>query len=240
MWKRLARKAVNIGARQGMRYVSKKLREPGTRQALSDLVGGKEPAQVLREYRGKPGSEEAREDDRGDSRGRKSDADRAPLQSDAFEKARKGRRSAPKQGFPHRPSHGYPGDHTGPIKPLYAPDLDGEADPGEVVWGWVPYEEDHSQGKDRPVLVVGRDGKWLLALMLTSKDNVPGGVGEVRTDEHGSRYINVGAGDWDSRGRPSEIRLDRVIRIEQGAVRREGAIMPMETFSHIVANITTD
>ena len=33
--------------------------------------------------------------------------------------------------------------------------LDGEPDPGEVVWAWVPYEDDPAQGKDRPVLVVG-------------------------------------------------------------------------------------
>ena len=36
---------------------------------------------------------------------------------------------------------------------VYAPDLDGRADPGEVVWTWVAYEEDASQGKDRPVPV---------------------------------------------------------------------------------------
>ena len=101
----------------------------------------------------------------------------------------------------------------------------------------MPYEEDHSQGKDRPVLVIGRDGAWLLALMLTSKDNVPGGVGDVRDDEHGTPYINVGTGDWDAQGRPSEIRLDRIIRIEPTAVRREGAIMPMDRFSRIVAAI---
>ena len=40
----------------------------------------------------------------------------------------------------------------------YAPEIDGEPDPGEVVWGWVPYEDDPSQGKDRPVLLIGRSG----------------------------------------------------------------------------------
>ena len=40
---------------------------------------------------------------------------------------------------------------------VYAPDLDGRADPGEIVWTWVVYEDDPSRGKDRPVLVVGRD-----------------------------------------------------------------------------------
>ncbi len=32
----------------------------------------------------------------------------------------------------------------------YEPEADGLPDPGEVVWGWVPFEEDPSQGKDRP------------------------------------------------------------------------------------------
>ena len=50
----------------------------------------------------------------------------------------------------------------------YSPSLDGQADPGEVVWTWVAYEEDPRQGKDRPVLVVGRDGHTLLGLMLSS------------------------------------------------------------------------
>src|SRR5699024_11576160 len=82
-------------------------------------------------------------------------------------------RHKPSQRFPKRPDGGYPGDYRGPVRPVYTPDLDGDADPGEIVWAWVPYEEDHSQGKDRPVLVIGRDGAWLLALMLTRKDNVP-------------------------------------------------------------------
>ena len=46
----------------------------------------------------------------------------------------------------------------------YSPKADGRPDPGEVVWAWVPYEEDPSQGKDRPVLVIGKEGTMLLAL----------------------------------------------------------------------------
>ena len=42
-------------------------------------------------------------------------------------------------------------------KLVYAPDLDGRADPGEIVWTWVVFEDDPTRGKDRPVLVVGRD-----------------------------------------------------------------------------------
>ena len=53
---------------------------------------------------------------------------------------------------------------------VYAPDLDGRADPGEIVWTWVVYEDDPSRGKDRPVLVVGRDRQTLLGLMLSSQN----------------------------------------------------------------------
>jgi hypothetical protein len=57
------------------------------------------------------------------------------------------------------------------VRAQYAPRLDGDPDPGEIVWTWVPFEEDFSQGKDRPVLLVGSDGDWLLGVMLTSKDH---------------------------------------------------------------------
>lgn len=130
----------------------------------------------------------------------------------------------------------YPGDYRGSVNVSYSPDLDGDADPGEVVWGWIPFEEDYSQGKDRPSLVVGKDGRWVLALMLTSKDHIPGGVGEVREDRH-ARWMNIGSGDWDSQGRPSEIRLDRVIRLDPQSIRREGAVMPREIFEQVAKNV---
>src|SRR5512139_4061485 len=43
----------------------------------------------------------------------------------------------------------YPGDFPGMPDLSYAPHRDGQPDPGEIVWAWVPYEEDHAQGKDR-------------------------------------------------------------------------------------------
>ena len=134
-------------------------------------------------------------------------------------------------------SGAYPGDYRGSITVSYSPDLDGDADPGEVVWGWVPFEEDYSQGKDRPSLVVGRDGRWVLALMLTSKDHIPGGVGEVREDRH-AKWMNIGTGDWDSQGRPSELRLDRIIRLDPDSIRREGAIMPRDVFDRVAEHIS--
>src|SRR3954453_3726257 len=87
----------------------------------------------------------------------------------------------------------------------YAQNLDGDADPGEIVWTWVPYEDDPSQGKDRPVLVVGRRGKTLLGLMLSSQ-----------SDRDGQRnWHALGAGSWDRENRPSWIRLDRVLEVDE-------------------------
>ena len=128
----------------------------------------------------------------------------------------------------------YPGDFTGTVHPIYQPSLDGDADPGEIVWTWVPFEEDHTRGKDRPALVVGRDGRWLLGLMLTSKDHDRDAADEARW---GRRWLDIGSGPWDSRGRDSEVRLDRVLRLDPDAVRREGAIMDRATFDRVVAAI---
>ena len=135
--------------------------------------------------------------------------------------------SAPKPSAPASTgaSNGsdYPGDYRDMINFEYSPSLDGDADPGEIVWTWVPFEEDHSQGKDRPVILVGRDGEYLLALMMTSKDH--------NNREHADpNYLDIGSGPWDPQGRASEVKLNRVIRVRPDAMRREGAIMPEDTF----------
>ncbi|SDD09221.1 PemK-like, MazF-like toxin of type II toxin-antitoxin system [Sanguibacter gelidistatuariae] len=145
----------------------------------------------------------------------------------------------PSTGVPR--SGGYPGDFTGTVHAQYSPSLDGNPDPGEVVWTWVPYEEDYTRGKDRPVLVVGRDGYWLLGLMLSSKDHTRDGADSAgsaaRDDLHGPRWLDIGSGLWDSQGRDSEVRLDRVLRLDPTAVRREGAIMDKALFQKVTRAI---
>lgn len=114
----------------------------------------------------------------------------------------------------------------------YAPEVDGEPDPGEVVWAWVPYEDDPSQGKDRPVLVLEeRDGGWT-GLMLSSQDHDRDAADEAR---FGRYWMDVGTGGWDSQRRPSEVRLDRRIRLERDAVRREGAALDPQLFAAVVS-----
>ena len=114
----------------------------------------------------------------------------------------------------------------------YSPDPDGEADPGEVVWAWVPFEEDPAQGKDRPVLVLAHHETRLVVAQMTSKDHDRDAAQEARW---GRFWHDVGAGDWDRQGRPSEVRLDRLLLVEPASVRREGATMRREVFDDVVA-----
>jgi hypothetical protein len=120
----------------------------------------------------------------------------------------------------------YAGDFHGRAKAGYSPNPDGTPDPGEVVWTWVPFEEDYSQGKDRPVLLIGHNGKRLLALMLTSKDRNNG-------SSRDAGYVDVGTGPWDSKGRPSEVKLDRILQIDPRDIRREGAVMGRAAFDRV-------
>ncbi|NNM44480.1 type II toxin-antitoxin system PemK/MazF family toxin [Knoellia sp. DB2414S] len=134
------------------------------------------------------------------------------------------------------PRAAYPGDFTGTPELTYAPNPDGQPDPGEIVWTWVPFEEDYTQGKDRPVLVVGHDLPWLLALMLTSKDHDRDKEDEAR---RGRYWVDIGSGAWDSRGRPSEVRVDRILRVDAVAVRREGAVLDQKTFELVAEAVRT-
>lgn len=113
---------------------------------------------------------------------------------------------------------------------VYAPDLDGRADPGEIVWTWVVYEDDPTQGKDRPVLVVGRDHRTLLGLMLSSQDR----------HRHHPDWVGIGSGDWDAEGRPSWVRLDRVLDIPEEGIRREGAILDRPTFESVATRLRSE
>lgn len=119
----------------------------------------------------------------------------------------------------------------GGVSARYAPEADGAPDPGEVVWAWVPYEEDPRQGKDRPVLVLDTAGDGWTGLMLTSKDHDRDAADEARWGRH---WMDVGTGGWDRQGRPSEVRLDRLIHLDRDGVRREGAALDRDVFEAVV------
>jgi hypothetical protein len=115
-------------------------------------------------------------------------------------------------------------------KLAYAPDLDGRADPGEIVWTWVVYDDDPTRGKDRPVLVVGRDRRTLLGLMLSSQEH-------HREDPD---WVGIGSGSWDYEGRASWVRLDRVLDVPEEGIRREGAILAREVFEIVAARLRAE
>jgi hypothetical protein len=115
-------------------------------------------------------------------------------------------------------------------KLVYAPNLDGRADPGEIVWTWVAYEDDPTRGKDRPVLVVGRDRRVLLGLMVSSQERHAGD----------RDWVGIGSGAWDYEGRASWVRLDRVLDVPEEGIRREGAILDREIFDVVAARLRAD
>ena len=82
----------------------------------------------------------------------------------------------------------------------YSPCLDGDPDPGEVVWTWVPYEEDPAQGKDRPVVIIGRQGDQLLGDRLDV---------ETTPRRGGDRCRVMGL------GRPAQLRQDRALALSR-------------------------
>ena len=111
----------------------------------------------------------------------------------------------------------------GPVRMRYSPQSDGAPDPGEIVWTWVPFEENDGRGKDRPVLIVAAESAGTyLAVQLTSKDH----------DGEGD-FVSVGAGGWDGEHRPSWVSLDRVLQVHEGGMRREAAALPREPFERV-------
>lgn len=119
----------------------------------------------------------------------------------------------------------------------YRPVADGQPDPGEVCWAWVPYEDDASRGKDRPVLVIdvrpGDDGEPMVdCLVMTSKDHDRDAASEAAAGRH---WMDVGAGGWDREQRPSEVRIDRLVALRESEVRREGAALDPEIYAAVLA-----
>lgn len=130
-------------------------------------------------------------------------------------------------------------DPRQPLTMTYDATPDSHPDPGEVVWAWVSFEDDPSRGKDRPLLVLaeesGADGPVVVGLMLSSRDR---GRGD-HTDAHGNRWVDIGTGDWDRKGRASEVRINRLIRVRVADVRRPGGALDRARFES-VANATRD
>lgn len=109
------------------------------------------------------------------------------------------------------------------LRITYAPDADGSPDAGEVVWTWVPYAENDGRGKDRPVLVIGRQSdERVYAVRLTSKDH------------DGDRdFLEIGSGAWDSKGRPSWVDIEQLYSVHEDGMRREASALDLDRFVRV-------
>lgn len=107
----------------------------------------------------------------------------------------------------------------------YRPEDDGDADPGEVVWAWVPYQDDPSRGKDRPVVIVGRFGGDWAGVPLTSRD------------KGRSEHVPVGTGAWDPKRRPSWAKVDQLLHLDDADIRREGSALSRDRFDDVIGNL---
>lgn len=126
------------------------------------------------------------------------------------------------------------GDFAGCPPMDYRATLVGGHRTGEVVWTWIPFEDDPTQGKDRPALVLADDGSDLLVTPATSKDHDRDAAQELRA---GRYWMDIGTGTWDSRGRASEVRLDRIVRVRPSTIRRRSGRVSARTFAQVAAGI---
>ena len=81
------------------------------------------------------------------------------------------------------------------------------------------------------MLVIGEKGGQLLALQLTSRDH---DVDASQEHRDGREWMDIGTGAWDAQRRPSEVRLNRLLRLDPADVRREGAALDRATFDAVV------
>ena len=121
------------------------------------------------------------------------------------------------------------------LPPLrYAPHPDDLPDPGEVVWTWIPYEDDPQRGKDRPVLVLARIDDSAVVLQMTSKDHDRDAAQEAHWGRH---WMDIGSGDWDAKHRASEVRLDRLLQVPLKSVRRTGGALDERRYNAVITEL---
>ncbi len=118
------------------------------------------------------------------------------------------------------------------ISVTYEPHPDGKPDPGEVVWLWIPYQENTSIGKDRPAVVVG----WVVDVKERSAARVVAVV--PLTSKFHAGQVSVGIGSWDNDHRRSYAKVDQLFAVERTMVRREGSSLTKSAFDQVISALT--
>lgn len=103
----------------------------------------------------------------------------------------------------------------------YSSDLDGHAEPGEVVWAIVPSHPP----QERSMLVIGRQHHKVLGLLISSNSQ----------HSADSSWLEIGSGEWGSEGAQCWLRLDKTMIVPEIEVSRRGILFPQRRF-HVVAN----
>lgn len=105
----------------------------------------------------------------------------------------------------------------------YAPDMDGNAEPGEVVWVTVPSRPPTV----RSLLVVGREQHEVLGLLISP--------GQEHAED--ARWLGIGSGEWDASGAPCWVRLDKTLCVAETDVHRRGTIVPPLRFERVASRL---
>jgi len=105
----------------------------------------------------------------------------------------------------------------------YSPSRNRLPDSGEIIWTWVPYEENDGRGKDRPVLVIGRhSADRVYAVRMTSKAH-----------DRDRDFISIGSGAWDGQGRESWVDIEQLYSVHHDGMRREAAALDAGRYSRV-------
>ena len=112
----------------------------------------------------------------------------------------------------------------------YAPDMDGQADAGEVVWIHVPSRRTHVLLVEKPALVVARNAHSVLALLISTDD---------RFSDH-PQWMAIGTGGWDRTGKSAWVRVDRTMEVPDNLLRRQGTVLPFRRFNRVAHRLQED
>ncbi len=107
---------------------------------------------------------------------------------------------------------------------MYAPDMDGQADPGEVVWLDIRARRGGGVQR-RAVLIIGRNHHTLLTLLISANPE---------HEEH-DNWIRIGSGPWDGAGHDSWVRMDKILEVPESQITRRGVAMPERRYDRITA-----
>ena len=83
---------------------------------------------------------------------------------------------------------------------------------------------------ERALVVIGRTGDHVLGLITSPNP-------EHADDE---KWLDIGSGPWDEQGRRSWLRLDKVIKVAETAIRRQGAVIPLGRFNRIASRLRNE